>query len=73
MWAYALIATGLINWDYQRDSDGILIRSLLVIAPGLILLGSTFISPLATKLDTKLAQYFWGLIGVASLIYAFIN
>ena len=73
MWAYALIATGLINWDYQRDSDGILMHSLLVIAPGLILLGSTFISPLATKLDTKFAQYFWGLIGAASLIYAFIN
>jgi hypothetical protein len=73
MWAYALIATGLINWDYQRNSEGILLRSLLVIAPGVILFGSTFIPSISAKLNTKPAQYFWGLIGVASLIYAFIN
>ena len=73
MWAYALIATGFINWDYQRDSEGILVKSLLVIAPGAILLGSTFIPSLAAKLENKSVRYIWGAIGVVALVYAFIN
>ena len=73
MWAYALIATGLINWDYQRDSNGIAFKSLLVIAPGLILIGSTFVPTLAKQLEQKSARYIWGAIGIAALIYAFIN
>ena len=73
MWAYALIATGFINWDYQRNTEGIFVKSLMVIAPGALLLGSTFIPSLAAKLDKKSAKYFWGTIGVVALIYAFIN
>jgi len=73
MWAYALIATGFINWDYQRDSAGIVVRSLFVIAPGLLLLGSTFIPFLAAKLELKAAKYLWGAVGIGALIYAFIN
>lgn len=73
MWAYALIATGFINWDYQRDSSGIAIKSLLVITPGLILIGSTFVPALAKQLEQKSARYIWGVIGIAALIYAFIN
>jgi len=73
MWAYALIATGFINWDYQRDSDGILVKSLIVIAPGAILLSSTFIPTLAAMLDKKSAKYVWGTIGILALVYAFIN
>jgi hypothetical protein len=73
MWAYALIATGLINWDYQRDTEGILVKSLIVIAPGAILLGSTFIPTLAAKLNSKAAMYFWGVVGGLALIFAFVN
>jgi hypothetical protein len=73
MWAYALIANGFINWDYQRNTEGIFVKSLLVIAPGAILLASTFIPYLAAKLDSKNARYFWGTIGVIALIYAFVN
>jgi hypothetical protein len=73
MWAYALIATGFINWDYQRDSAGAAVRSLFVIVPGLLLLGSTFVPFLATKLELKAAKYFWGAVGIVALIYAFIN
>jgi hypothetical protein len=73
MWAYALIATGLINWDYQRNTEGILVKSLFVIAPGAILLGSTFIPTLAAKLNSKAAMYFWGVVGGLALIFAFVN
>ena len=34
--AYALLAVGLINLTYQNHKDGILLRSLLLIFPGLI-------------------------------------
>jgi len=73
MWAYALIATGFINWDYQRDSAGAAARSLFVIVPGLLLLGSTCVPLLADKLEIKAAKYLWGAVGIAALIYAFIN
>jgi hypothetical protein len=73
MWAYALIATGLINWDYQRNSAGVAVRSLFVIAPGLFLLGSTFVPLLAAKLESKAAMYFWGVVGGLALIFAFVN
>ena len=72
MWAYALIATGLINWDYQRNTEGIFIKSLMVITPGAILLGSTFIPTLAAKLNSKAAMYFWGVVGGLALIFAFV-
>lgn len=73
MWAYALIATGFLNWDYQRDSKNATLNSLLVIIPGIVLLTTTFIKPLATKLDSHFARYFWGIIGSVALIYAFLN
>jgi len=73
MWAYALIATGFINWDYQRDTPGAALRSLFIIIPGGILLASTFNSTLAAKLESKTVKYFWGAIGLIALIYAFIN
>jgi len=73
MWAYALIATGLINWDYQRNTEGIFVKSLMVITPGAILLGSTFIPTLAAKLNSKAATYFWGVVGGLALIFAFVN
>lgn len=73
MWAYALIATGFINWDYQRDAPGAALKSLLIIIPGGILLASTFNSALAAKLENKRVKYFWGAVGLIALIYAFIN
>jgi hypothetical protein len=73
MWAYALIATGSINWSYQRDQAGVIGRSALVVIPGLVLLGITFNKTLAAKLDSKVAKYSWGIIGGAALIYAFVN
>lgn len=73
MWAYALIATGSINWSYQRDQDGIILRSALVVIPGLVLFAITFNQTLAAKLDSHFAKYFWGVLGGAALIFAFIN
>ncbi len=73
MWAYALIATGFINWDYQRAQQGVAAHSLLIILPGAILLGMTFSLKLSIHLQKSWAKYLWGAIGIAALAYAFIN
>lgn len=73
MWAYAMIATGLINWDYQRAQKNIAIHSLAIVVPGLILLIGTLLPRFQTLLARKAVQYLWFVIGVASLAYAFIN
>ena len=73
MWAYAMIATGLINWDYQRAQKNIAIHSLAIVIPGLILLIATFLPRFQSLLARKAVQYLWFVIGAAALAYAFIN
>jgi hypothetical protein len=73
MWAYALIATGFINWSYQRDQSDVVTNSAFVVIPGLVLIAITFNKTLAAKLNSKAAMYFWGVIGGLALIFAFIN
>ena len=73
MWAYALIATGCINWSYQREQAGAISNSAFVVIPGLVLIAITFNKNLASKLDTKAAKYFWGILGGLALIFAFVN
>jgi len=73
MWAYALIATGLLNWDYQRSAPNIAAHSLAIIIPGTVLLLSTFFSPTRSFLMTKPAKIGWVVVGIAALAYGFIN
>jgi hypothetical protein len=73
MWAYALIATGLINWDYQRAQPNVIAHSLLIVVPGAILLAITFSKSLSSYLKIPAAKYICGLIGIAALAYALIN
>ena len=73
MWAYALIATGFINWSYQRDQAGVVTNSAFVVIPGLVLFAITFNKTLAAKLNSKVAMYLWGTVGGLALIYAFVN
>ena len=73
MWAYAMIATGLINWDYQRAQPNIAIHSLAIVIPGLLLLASTFSPRLRPQLEKKSVKIGWFIIGAAALVYAFIN
>jgi hypothetical protein len=73
MWAYALIATGCINWSYQRGEAGVITNSAFVVIPGLALIAVTFNKTLAAKLESKAAMYFWGVVGGLALIFAFVN
>lgn len=73
MWAYALIATGCINWSYQRGEAGVFTKSAFVVIPGLVLIAISFNKTLAAKLESKAAKYFWGVLGLIVLIFAFVN
>ena len=73
MWAYSMIAVGALNWDYQRHSTHVVLNSLLIIVPGLILLGLTFLDAGKKLLQKKSAIWLWAAIGIAALVYAFVN
>ena len=73
MWAYAMIAVGAINWDYQRRNQNVVAHSLLIIIPGLILLAMTYLPAGVGLLQKKAIQIAWIVVGVAALIYAFTN
>jgi len=73
MWAYALIATGLLNWDYQRSAPNIAAHSLAIIIPGALLLLCTFVASMRPFLALPIAKIGSALIGIAALAYAFLN
>jgi hypothetical protein len=73
MWAYAMIAIGLINWDYQRANPGALGHSLVIIVPGVLLLLATFFSATQSLLEKRSVRITWLVIGAAALAYAFLN
>ena len=73
MWAYSMIAIGVINWDYQRSDPHVVAHSLLIIIPGLLLLVMTYLPAGVALLRKKSVQGAWLVVGVVALIYAFIN
>ena len=73
MGAYALIAAGFLNWDYQRAVPHIAIHSLAIIVPGLILFLFTLWGPTSKLLKKRAIQIIWLAISLAALAYAFLN
>ena len=73
MLAYALIAVGLINWDYQRGKPQVIAHSLIIILPGVILLLSTFINPIRRLVTLRAYAILWLGIALVTLAYAFLN
>jgi uncharacterized membrane-anchored protein len=73
MWAYAMIATGLINWDYQRASHNVIVKSAAIVLPGAILFALTFYSPAKSFLQSNAGRAITLIIGALALAYAFIN
>jgi len=73
MGAYAMIATGLLNWDYQRAQPHVALHSLAIILPGLILLGLTFLKPAQRFLRSRAGTLISLLVGVVALGYSFLN
>ncbi len=73
MWAYSMIAIGLLNWDYQRAHHNIAIHSLAIVLPGAVLLALTYVKGAKNFLASKAGKLTWLLIGALALIYGFLN
>ena len=72
MGGYLFIAIGLINLRYQSGQSNVLGRSLIIIVPGALLLGSTWISSFSKVLDrrsTKVLALGLGLVLVGFAIF----
>jgi hypothetical protein len=72
MAAYGALAVGLINLRYQTGADENLLKSLVLIVPGVLLLAISFIEAgkkmLATKAAAQAVTAIWALL----LLYSFI-
>ncbi len=73
MGGYLLIAIGLINLRYQSGHSSVLGRSLMIILPGALLLGSTWISSFSKVLDHRSTKVLALVLGVALVAFAVFN
>jgi len=71
MGAYAALAIGLINLRYQTGAEGNLLKSLVLIGPGLALLLISFTQPGKMWLQSKAAATIGIMCGGLLLAYSF--
>ena len=71
MGAYAALAIGLINLRYQTGAEGNLLKSLVLIGPGLALLLISFAQPGKMWLQSKTAATIGIMCGGLLLAYSF--
>jgi uncharacterized membrane protein len=70
---YLLVAIGLLNLRYQTGEPGVVRNSLIILAPGALILILSFIPKTAEMLHTKTAQKISIVIGLAAILFAAIN
>jgi hypothetical protein len=73
MGAYLLITMGLINLTYQNGKDNILVNSLFIIVPGVLLLGSTWVSSLSKVLNLRSTKVLALALGLVLMGFAILN
>jgi hypothetical protein len=70
---YLLVAIGLLNLRYQTGEPGVVRNSIIILAPGAVVLILSFIPKTAAALNTKTAQKISIVIGLAAILFAAIN
>jgi hypothetical protein len=70
---YLLVAIGLLNLRYQTGEPGVVRNSLIILAPGALILILSFIPKTAVMLRSKTAQKISIVIGLAAILFAAIN
>jgi hypothetical protein len=73
MGGYLLLALGLINWQYQNNDAGVATRSLLIVAPGVVVIAMTFIKPLEAFMGSKVGMSLIAVIGAILVGLSFLN
>jgi hypothetical protein len=72
MGAYAALAAGLINLQYQSGSESNLVKSLVLIAPGFLVLAFSFTQAGKRWMQSKSAAAISLTCGALLLAYSFI-
>jgi hypothetical protein len=72
MGAYAALAAGLINLQYQKGSDSNLSKSLVLIIPGALILGLSLTKFGKSWMQSKSAGAISLTVGALLLAYSFI-
>jgi len=70
---YLLVAIGLLNLRYQTGEPGFVRNSLIIIAPGALILILSFIPRTAAALHSKTAQKISIVVGLAAILFAALN
>jgi uncharacterized membrane protein len=70
---YLLVAIGLLNLRYQTGEPGVVTKSLIILAPGALILILSFIPKTASMLNSKTLQRISIVIGIATIIFAAVN
>ncbi len=73
MGGYLLLALGLINWQYQNNDAGVATRSLLIVAPGVVVIAMTFFKPLEAFMGSKVGMSLIAVIGAILVGLSFLN
>lgn len=72
MGAYAALAMGLINLQYQSGSDNNLMKSLVLVAPGGVVLAISFTEKGRSLFQSKIAAPLGITLGLLALAYSFL-
>ena len=70
---YLLVAIGLLNLRYQTGEPGVVRNSLIILAPGALILILSFIPKTAAMLHPKTVQKISIVIGLAAILFAAVN
>ncbi len=73
MGGYLLITIGLISLSYQNGKNNILVHGLIIIVPGVLLLGSTWLPSLSKVLDLRSTKVLVLALGLALVGFAILN
>jgi hypothetical protein len=73
MGGYLLLALGLINWQYQNNDADVVMRSLLIVIPGVVVILMTFIKPLDSFLASRVGMSVVTVIGALLVGLSFLN
>lgn len=73
MAGYLLLAIGLINLRYQTGHSNVLVHSLLIIVPGVLLIGVTFLRSAQSVLAKREVMWMLAAIGAALVVWAITN
>jgi hypothetical protein len=73
MGGYLLFACGLINLRYQWGESDVAMRSAIIVIPGALIIGATFVPGMLKVLARREVKFLLSGVGLALAIFAVSN